>query len=297
MKKFFVFFYLLHALPSFALEPNCSETLLEDTEPPTSSVTAQLPDQSTSILDSGSTIPLHALVTTGASSTADLRLCDGSVIRLGSNTSYRVEAVEESQGVVSWLSSLFSGSIRALVTPAETPGVVKFRLSTPSGTIGVRGTDFIVSHGSAGQSQLYTVEGDVLLGRKDQLEELKQANQAGVATHFVSVKQNTMSSVVAGGSPQAVRSFDPAKLKGLRLFAKPLEKKTRQDVAMQMKKASSLPKNRKSKELARKESPKESPTVETKETAKTSPEAAVKNKKQKNPKATKNRKQKKQISP
>lgn len=105
---------------------------------------------------------------TDADSTADLILHDGSLVRVGLNTDYKIEAIqEEKKGLWAWTFEMAkdkaSGSIRALVEKSQERGFIKFKVHTPSGTMGVRGTEIILTEDN-GTLELVTLHGEALLG-------------------------------------------------------------------------------------------------------------------------------------
>jgi hypothetical protein len=134
-------------------------------------------------------------LTTDRHTAVDLRFDDKSLIRVGANSSYRME--EEKTGL--W-HHLLSGIVRVLVppTPHSKEGAVRFRLSTPEGTIGVRGTEFVVIR-SKGETTLKGLEGEVMFG--------PSGADFSQETSFVFVKRGYESSVKAGGKPTAAKTF------------------------------------------------------------------------------------------
>lgn len=108
-------------------------------------------------------------VATGASSSVDLRLSDGSVVHLSKNTRYLIKEIrKEKNGFWSWAFFLTVGKIRALVRTTKKSGFVKFKVHTQTGSIGVRGTDFLLSYSPQSQeTKLSTLIGEVLLGPAD----------------------------------------------------------------------------------------------------------------------------------
>lgn len=107
---------------------------------------------------------------TGADSTVDLGLCDGSEIRVGPSSEYFLDHASDSSTV----TELLRGSVRAIVAPSTAPSdTVRFQVRTPTGVIGVRGTEFVVEEND-GESQLYTLEGEVLYGGEDMVNEMRK---------------------------------------------------------------------------------------------------------------------------
>jgi len=100
-------------------------------------------------------------VTTDAETAVDIRLEDETLIRVGVNSAYRIQ---EDSKINSLVHRLLSGVVRVLVPKSEAKSsAVKFRLYTPEGTIGVRGTEFVVIR-SNGKTQLKGLDGTVMFG-------------------------------------------------------------------------------------------------------------------------------------
>jgi hypothetical protein len=126
-------------------------------------------------------------VTTDASTAVDIRLEDETLIRVGINSAYRIQ---EDSKINALVHRLLSGVVRVLVPKSETKSnLVKFRLYTPEGTIGVRGTEFVVIR-TDGKTQLKGLDGNVLFGPA----EADFANES----LFVSVSRGFSSTVLAG---------------------------------------------------------------------------------------------------
>lgn len=142
-------------------------------------------------------------LTTDRATAVDIRFPDKTIIRVGANSSYKLEEEAKSP-----LHRLLSGIVRVLVPPKpEKGGEVRFRMNTPEGTIGVRGTEFVVIR-STGETTLKGLEGEVLFGP----ENAKFENAAA----FVMVKRGFESSVKKGGRPSAPREYAlPAYLKAI----------------------------------------------------------------------------------
>jgi hypothetical protein len=107
-------------------------------------------------------------ITTDANSVVQLMLPDGTLVRVGYNTEYKIEDAQVKTGMIAWVFSLTKGTIRALVEKSSQKKESKFRVNTPAGTMGVRGTELILEHNPESEvSTLYTVEGKVAFGAKD----------------------------------------------------------------------------------------------------------------------------------
>jgi hypothetical protein len=107
-------------------------------------------------------------IITDGKSIVELALNDGTLVRVGPNSEYRLEAAEPKQGFVSWVFHLTRGSVRALVEKSPDKRNVRFRVNTPAGTMGVRGTELVLMHRQdTGVTTLYTIEGLVEFGALD----------------------------------------------------------------------------------------------------------------------------------
>jgi hypothetical protein len=121
-------------------------------------------------------------------SSVDIRLHDRSLIRIGANSSYKLQ---EDSKLKQFLHMLLNGFARISV-PKNASGKsegIKFRMDTPEGTIGVRGTEFIVERAGK-ETKLKGLEGHVLFGAAN--ADFSDESQ------FVSVKEGFESRVKAG---------------------------------------------------------------------------------------------------
>ncbi|MDP3651826.1 MAG: FecR family protein [Rhodoferax sp.] len=107
-------------------------------------------------LDAGATV--H----TGANGQAMLRFDDGQLVALSPNSSFKIEqfrydaAKPEQNNVV---MSLFRGALRMVTGLIGQRDHSKFALKTPTATIGIRGTDFMLA--LANQSYVQVIQGGV----------------------------------------------------------------------------------------------------------------------------------------
>jgi hypothetical protein len=150
-------------------------------------------------LKKGDSLEIGDEVVTGRNIAVDIRFDDKTLIRVGANSSYKLES--ESKGL---FHRLLSGIVRVLVPPSPDSkvGFDRFRMNTPEGTIGVRGTEFVVI-AAKGQTTLKGLEGEVLFGASDA--------DFGKEGSYVSVKKGYQSSVSKGGKPLAPSPFPLAK--------------------------------------------------------------------------------------
>jgi hypothetical protein len=102
-------------------------------------------------------------VGTDANTAVDIRLEDETLIRLGVNSSYKVQ---EDSKIHALVHRLLSGVVRVLVKPTDrdhTDPHIKFRMYTQEGTIGVRGTEFVVTR-NGNTTEIKGLDGEVLFG-------------------------------------------------------------------------------------------------------------------------------------
>lgn len=136
-------------------------------------------------------------VNTDADTAVDIRLEDDTLIRVGVNSSYKIQ---EEPKVNALIHRLLSGVVRVLVPKSESKtSDVKFRMYTPEGTIGVRGTEFVVIR-SAGRTQLKGLDGEVMFGAAEA--------DFGNAGAFTMVNRGFHSEVGAGAKPDKPAKFD-----------------------------------------------------------------------------------------
>ncbi len=99
--------------------------------------------------------------------TVRLSLPDGSMIKVGANTVFKITAVAGSTSLWQWTFQLLNGTVRALIKKATSRlgTKSKVRIKTPSGTAGVRGTDYVVSYSDKTREvRVHVNEGSVWLG-------------------------------------------------------------------------------------------------------------------------------------
>lgn len=149
-------------------------------------------------------------ITTDARSVVEIMLADGTLVRVGLNSEYRLESVEKQNGIFSWVFGLAKGSIRAMVEKNPNKKMVKFRVNTPVGTMGVRGTELVLDHNEkAKRTTLYTIEGRVEFGRagcylKRKCIEVKAGEMASIgddANEQPVAKPASAASVLLIGTP------------------------------------------------------------------------------------------------
>lgn len=108
-------------------------------------------------------------ITTDSAATVELLLGDGTLIRVSPNSEYSYEGItrDKASGLATWAFGLAKGGVRAVVEKGDTKKFVKFKINSPVGTMGVRGTHFLFLHDrDRGVSTLYTMEGEVMFGTR-----------------------------------------------------------------------------------------------------------------------------------
>ena len=110
-------------------------------------------------------------VLTDGASFVEALLGDGSLVRIAPNTDYEFKkfSQNDANGVFTWAFGLARGGVRAIVEKKDNKKrVVKFKVNTPAGTMGVRGTELLLLHDQASElTTLYTLSGEVVLGPAD----------------------------------------------------------------------------------------------------------------------------------
>lgn len=153
------------------------------------------------LLKKGEALQVGDEVRTDGSTAVDIRFQDKSIVRVGANSIYKLE---EDSKVKNLFHRLVSGIVRVIVPPSANgkDGPVRFRMDTPEGTIGVRGTEFVVI-ASKDQTTLKGFEGEVMFGPAG--ADFSKADQ------FVMVTEKLESSVRKNGKPSQPKEFDRTK--------------------------------------------------------------------------------------
>jgi hypothetical protein len=134
--------FLLSATPLFA-EETCTNGTVEEfagkvsveKERDGKTVSVPVTAKNTSVA-----VGLHLV--TQSDSWADLRLCDGSALRVGENSDLVLAAARDEGSYWSWAFDLVRGGVYGAVNGGSN-GRVKLGVRTPSASMGVRGTIFL----------------------------------------------------------------------------------------------------------------------------------------------------------
>ena len=151
----------------------------------------------------GKIYPGDRLITDGRSA-VHLILYDGSIVRVGFRSEFLLEKVETKGPFISWLFQLMKGGVRALIEK-NPKGETHFEINTRSGTVGVRGTEFVLAYDpETNKSSVFMLTGVVDFGE----------NNCQKKTSCIQVKGGEQSFISSGQS----RPSSPEKLDYKKLF-------------------------------------------------------------------------------
>jgi hypothetical protein len=133
---------------------------------------------------------------TGPKSAVDIRLCDGSAIRVGADS--EIEFEDETPD--NWDFLLTRGAVRVALSNAVKMGGPRVRLRSPSGSVGGRSGEFLIE--VAGESPrataLHVLRGEALLGPESGWAALHGMKEQTVPDHFTHVPAGQMASIESG---------------------------------------------------------------------------------------------------
>lgn len=175
-------------LPFFAMAQGTIQHL-------SGTLSVQRVDGSVRLLSERSEVRQGDLITTERDSYAQVRFTDGGVMTLRPNTQVRLERYQFSEGQPdndSFAISLLKGGLRKITGLIGKRGSREaFRLTTPTATVGIRGTDFVALYvtpgGGAGQAApgTYVVVTEGAIGlTSGGVEQLVGVGQTGFARSF-----------------------------------------------------------------------------------------------------------------
>lgn len=127
---------------------------------------ASVPSRPATAAEAGATVAPGTLIQTGPDGYVTVRLADGSMLRVQSDTTAQVDRIDhyEPAGFFASRLSLLKGRLEALVAHM-TGGEPRFEVKTPQALLGVRGTDFRIAVDEDRQSTRGEVlDGVVVLG-------------------------------------------------------------------------------------------------------------------------------------
>lgn len=105
---------------------------------------------------------------TDDTSTVDMLLQDGTIIRIGLRSEFTLNEVKLHAGLLSWVFGLAHGTVRSLIEKSPNKKATRLRINTPAGTMGVRGTEILLEHQKeSGLTSLFTLEGQADFGAPD----------------------------------------------------------------------------------------------------------------------------------
>jgi len=125
-------------------------------------VTVGVPTQAPVSASKGGGIEVGQVITTGTNGQTVIKFQDGQVIALKSNSIFRVTNYKFDQAAPEKGESLFAllqGGLRAVTGLIGANNKTGWRLATPTATVGIRGTDFLVAIDQA--SYLKVTQGSV----------------------------------------------------------------------------------------------------------------------------------------
>ena len=195
MKSLYLLFLLAPALAFADERLECQLAIAEEVFKKVDVVT---PEGEVSELNVGQAIQPGDLVRTDLGAWVDLRLCDGSGLRVGENSKFYYEGVDrERESFVSWAFRLVRGTLLAAVVGDGQGDRVKLRIRTPSASMGVRGTEFVVDAEDDGDAQtaLHTLEGEVLIGAEADFDKMGSLHGTELLQEFEPVAKEKMSQI------------------------------------------------------------------------------------------------------
>lgn len=206
---------LLVLLPISALAEDCELIVAENAEGASITIAA---DGAKAELEIGDGIGTGESIATGKSAWVDLRLCDGSGLRVGESSKFKFEtAAKAEEGFTGWAFELIKGSLLALVEGEEKKETVKMRVRTKFASIGVRGTEFLVETDETEGTNVHTVEGEVLMGAASDFEPLGTLRGEALQGRFEAVAKESMSRIAKGEArPRKAAHFALAEFRQLR---------------------------------------------------------------------------------
>jgi hypothetical protein len=86
-----------------------------------------------------------------------------------------------------WSFGLLKGAIIGIIEGDRDQ--IKYRVKNPTASMGVRGTEFLLKS-NASETNLYTLEGNVLFVTEKDWEKLKNEKKSEVQRRFTVVKKN-----------------------------------------------------------------------------------------------------------
>lgn len=119
----------------------------------------------TSTVGLGQELGVGDKITTDKDSLIDILLSDGTLVKIGTNSEYKFLGAQPKSGFLYHAFELLRGSVRAMVEKHPDKKNIKFRINTPAGTMGVRGTEIVLNHQKNGEkTSLYLLEGTAIFG-------------------------------------------------------------------------------------------------------------------------------------
>jgi hypothetical protein len=165
-------------------------------------------------LSVGDSIEVGETIRTGEDSWVDLRFCDGGAQRVTELSEFTYSDANESMGFLQWSFTLGKGAIRAILNGDGEQ--IKYRVKTPTASLGVRGTEFLLEANEE-ETSLHTLDGKVLFGSSSDWDQLNNKIRPDLRARFTEVGKNFYSFNKKGQRPQKPQGFDRENLQNKRL--------------------------------------------------------------------------------
>ena len=159
------------------------------------------------LLKAKDNLQIGDMIQTSKGVVVDIRFPDHSLVRVGENAQFQIDKENQDSALVknAWMSRLLQGFVRILVPKSNDKSKIRFHVETPSGTMGVRGTEFIVGYDAKTKStSVKTLAGEVWFG--------PQATPFSQIKEFVAVKKGEQSETV-GSKINPPKKFSTSLLK------------------------------------------------------------------------------------
>jgi len=170
-------------------------------------VTVQRDNGTEVALEKGMTLVQSDVIVTAAGAKAEVELDEGTVVRVGPRTKFKMESYSYADGDRNTNLSLDEGSMNMRVT--KMTGGSEFQVSTVTAVAGVRGTFFYVNYDKDSKEVGVAVySGEVIVGKPDpNTNKLNPSDKSNT----VSVTGGNATTVAADGKPSKVFPI-PAKI-------------------------------------------------------------------------------------
>ena len=143
----------------------------------------------------------NQIIETGKDTYVSILINNESSIHLGPYTRSKILPMRKKTGFWHWSFSLIAGTLRAVVKRVvEVDKSIRAEIHTEAGIIGVRGTDFGVSHSEEdNRTDVYVFKGSVAVTK---------AGATFFDAYTIILMEEFYSSIQTGGNPVAPKEFD-----------------------------------------------------------------------------------------